>query len=1221
MTKIKDILSIKLEDEISSVIDLNAQKEEDIKDELDSFILTESLAKHLSDFCDTYESGAKQSGIWISGFYGSGKSYFAKMLGLLLSNRMIMGTSMQERFEPKIQGLKNASMLRNAVTALNKTVNHVVQFDSAKSTGNFGINYMIFGNFLKSLGLMDNWIGILEYNMLLGGDYAAFKDKVKEQTGNEWDDVKKNIMQTTKAFKNAFLAMGNELDIYEETKKMAESRIQNYDAVKLKEDLERYLNANKDLRIVFMIDEVSEAIAQKKINILDLEGMAESLSSLGQRVWTVAIAQLQLDDVINSQNLDQNKVTKIIDRFRCRISIDAEEVTTIIRRRLLAKTEEGENTLATYFNKNSGQIKDVTNFGGTGLKTTQDSASYADYYPFYESQIKMLQYFLFGTSKIVKTQVGTRGMVISVFDVLKKESMKDQDIYTHVNGHQLCKQAEDKVPENLRHRYEQAENCLKENGFKNVNGRNLLLVIHFLTGAEVINTSAENITKSYISKIDDYYTILEEIKKALDVLVEKNILIYTGNQYRITSEIEQKIISVMTQHDPQNFRIVAETIKHLKMQKIIKDTQSITVDGTQCQFALAMSNGEPLNNNAVKVMKVVFHDLFLQPSDYSDTVEKIKNSTQYEKGLITIMPSLAYSNDISRLAKDILRIEYVACLTYSTKEEKDVVRAIESGREAKEKQLDEAIRKAYNEGTAIYMYNTYQLTDDNVTSEIDKLEKMAYDNVFSRRLSSQLSDSLASKVLKVSDNQLQYFFGASSEFQFFDSTGNFIGNSLSVVTEILDLAKSFISGKDLENQLSGAPTGYAFGTIITTVAALFRGNKVIAKFGGKDFYSFKDDGAEAMFSNASRFGNASFKAITKSLTYSQKQNIVDTLKDDCDYKRWTGDALNYTMNDFQLVDALRSLSKELIKQITTQIEGDYTKEKLFKKSIEAKAVFTQYSGTVTELNYYDTATKFLDGDNADKYVEAVDRVKSDLKFIETNLKQITNADRYINDVEDELNQTGANKAEFGILKDDFIKLRDQDLVKNYAQLVEITQKVKDLYFKLMSNTAASLNKEYSAILADAEEVNETINTYPAEWNADVKAKLQQLIRECKKFQIEKIKLDEHSVKCSLTGLMLRDMASAMKNIPTAKANLQILSATIVTTPPQKPELPKPEPPKGPGEGPIPSMSPTPQPVTEMKLKSKMPKGKMSPGQYKVWLNNQLIFANQCKENDVLNFDE
>ena len=188
MTQIKDILSIRLEDEISSVIDLNAQSEADVKEELDSFILTESLAKHLSDFCDTFESGAKQSGVWISGFYGSGKSYFAKMLGLLLSNRVIMGTTMQERFAPKLEGLRNASMLKNSIDGLAKTKNHVVQFDSAKHTGNAGINYMIFGNFLKSLGFLDNWIGLLEYNMFLGGDLNAFKAKVKEQTGQEWDE-------------------------------------------------------------------------------------------------------------------------------------------------------------------------------------------------------------------------------------------------------------------------------------------------------------------------------------------------------------------------------------------------------------------------------------------------------------------------------------------------------------------------------------------------------------------------------------------------------------------------------------------------------------------------------------------------------------------------------------------------------------------------------------------------------------------------------------------------------------------------------------------------------------------------------------------------------------------------------------------------------------------------------------------------------------------------
>ena len=98
MTKIKDILSIRLEDDIKSVIDLNQQDESSIMDELDGFILTESLAKHLADFCDFFTSNTAQPGLWLSGFYGSGKSYFSKMIGFLLKNPSIQGTSVRDRF-------------------------------------------------------------------------------------------------------------------------------------------------------------------------------------------------------------------------------------------------------------------------------------------------------------------------------------------------------------------------------------------------------------------------------------------------------------------------------------------------------------------------------------------------------------------------------------------------------------------------------------------------------------------------------------------------------------------------------------------------------------------------------------------------------------------------------------------------------------------------------------------------------------------------------------------------------------------------------------------------------------------------------------------------------------------------------------------------------------------------------------------------------------------
>ena len=406
MTKIKDILSIRLEDDIKSVIDLNQQDDKSIIEELDGFILTESLAKHLADFCDFFASNTAQPGLWLSGFYGSGKSYFSKMIGFLLMNPTINGTSIRERFQTKLIGLPNESLLQNSINELGKTNNHVVLFDAAKTTGNHGISYMMMAAFLKSLGLNDDWVGVIEFNLLMSGRYQAFCDKVQQKFGQSWLERRKNMDEVYDTLEETMLDGFCSESAYKEMRDAAKLRIQDYDATKLQDDLNRYLEKTPDIRIIFMIDEVSEAISQQKINILDLEGMAEAIAALGRKVWTIAIAQLQLDDVINSTNVNRSLLTKIIDRFKRRIPIAAEEVDMIIRKRLLAKTSEGNDLLQAYYKKNSGQISDITNIIGTGLNKTTDAQTYADYYPFYEHQFKMLQYFLFGTQKLVKTQVG-----------------------------------------------------------------------------------------------------------------------------------------------------------------------------------------------------------------------------------------------------------------------------------------------------------------------------------------------------------------------------------------------------------------------------------------------------------------------------------------------------------------------------------------------------------------------------------------------------------------------------------------------------------------------------------------------------------------------------------------------------------------------------------------------------------------------------------------------
>ncbi|MFM7579132.1 MAG: hypothetical protein ACKO5Q_19635, partial [Microcystaceae cyanobacterium] len=99
-------------------------------------------------------------------------------------------------------------------------------------------------------------------------------------------------------------------------------------------------------------------------------------------------------------------------------------------------------------------------------------------------------------------------------------------------------------------------------------------------------------------------------------------------------------------------------------------------------------------------------------------------------------------------------------------------------------------------------------------------------NIFTKRLSTQLSDAIAPKIFSSRKENLSQLF-SGEDFKFFDSHGNFIGDRLKVVEEITaKIQNRYESGKELEAELSGPPWGFTFGTIISTLAALFRAGRV-----------------------------------------------------------------------------------------------------------------------------------------------------------------------------------------------------------------------------------------------------------------------------------------------------------------------------------------------------------------------------------------------------------
>ncbi len=169
MTKINEILTLDLREDIKNVIDLEDRSEVEIQQEIEAYIVTEGIGRHLYNFTNQFTSNIKETGVWLSGFYGSGKSYFGKMLGYIIANPVINGTPARERFIPRLKGISDESLTENAIRNLESVRSRVVFLDVAKQNTDRGLAFTLFANLLKSLGFRDDIYGYMEYDLYIEG--------------------------------------------------------------------------------------------------------------------------------------------------------------------------------------------------------------------------------------------------------------------------------------------------------------------------------------------------------------------------------------------------------------------------------------------------------------------------------------------------------------------------------------------------------------------------------------------------------------------------------------------------------------------------------------------------------------------------------------------------------------------------------------------------------------------------------------------------------------------------------------------------------------------------------------------------------------------------------------------------------------------------------------------------------------------------------------------
>ena len=186
----RDIFEKPVDRAIDGVI--KADDEASLRVELDEYVITGEIGQRLEQFLDAYNNYKTANGVWISGFFGSGKSHLLKMLALLLENREVDGVRAFDIFAEKLKDEPMlAGALRKAVSIPSKSIlfNIDQKADVISKTDVDALLSVFQKVFDEMCGYFGKQPHIAQFERQLDerGQFESFKTAFQEVSGKPWE--------------------------------------------------------------------------------------------------------------------------------------------------------------------------------------------------------------------------------------------------------------------------------------------------------------------------------------------------------------------------------------------------------------------------------------------------------------------------------------------------------------------------------------------------------------------------------------------------------------------------------------------------------------------------------------------------------------------------------------------------------------------------------------------------------------------------------------------------------------------------------------------------------------------------------------------------------------------------------------------------------------------------------------------------------------------------
>ena len=828
--KIQSMFQKNINRDINGVIKVAQDDEQSLVQELGEYIITKELRRHFNTFFNNYSKTIDQPtdkiGVWISGFFGSGKSHFLKMLSYLLSNQKVAGQCAVGFFKDKFDDPMMYATIVRCTNIPTESILFNIDIEGPINKDKTAVLRVFAKVFYNHLGFYgeDLKIAKLERFVDMRGKTDAFHKEFEEINGAPWVESRASY---------AFFE-DDIVSVLRSVLGMSETAARNWfngeengdmSIKQLVEEIKEYVDSKgKDFRLLFCMDEVGQYIGDDGNLMINLQSIVEELGSKCRgKVWVMVTSQEAIDSVVKISGDD---FSKIQGRFNTRLSLSSASVDEVIKKRILEKTPDADQLLRMVYDKEHAVLKNLFTFNEAVLdiKGYVSGAEFSATYPFVPYQFIIIQKVLAEIRKHGNSgkhlSGGERSMLSGFQEAAQEVQGKDENALVPFS--QFYDTVHTFLESPIRRVIDRCQTAADKHDGLEQRDVSVLKLLYLVRYIDDIKANIDNIAILMVDDIrTDKITLRREIAESLERLERQNYIARNGDNYSFLTDEEQDIAI-----DIRNTSVDSATIVQSIGQTIFSEIYpSKKYKYNKYDFAYDQYIDETIVGAAQGGVRLRFVTV---ASDYYNVSEQklIMDSQANNEAIVLLSNEVQYFEELETAAKirKYIKQKNVSQLPESIQ---DIIRKRQAQARILEESAKAQIDKAIVGGVFFIYGEKIEIKYGDAKGKLDEALKQLIESVYSKlNLVNTFYDSDAD-ILTILNSEPQQ--GGSAGM---GSNNEFAMNEISQWLEERHMKRVPVSMGDVQRRYQSIPCGWREIDIAALVARLIITQKIEIRYGG-----------------------------------------------------------------------------------------------------------------------------------------------------------------------------------------------------------------------------------------------------------------------------------------------------------------------------------------------------------------------------------------------------